>query len=325
MLMRLLREKLARYRGVLVAVVVFQTIQTALSLYLPTLNADIIDKGVFRGDTDYILRIGGLMLVITLVQVLFAIAAVYFGARAAMGFGRDVRTNLFHQVTAFSAREVGAFGAPSLITRITNDVQQVQMLVLMTCTLLVTAPITFVGGVVLALRQDVHLSGILIFSIPALLLGVGFVITRMVPQFRVMQTRIDALNEVLREQITGIRVVRAFVREPDESGTLRRRQRRRHRHALRAGQLMALMFPIVMLVLNASSVAAIWIGADRIQSGQLEIGELIAFLTYLVQILMAVMMATFMLVLVPRASVCADRIQEVLDTESSVRRRPSTP
>ncbi len=317
-LMRLLRDQLARYRGVLIAVVVFQTIQTILSLYLPTLNADIIDKGVIRGDTAYIWHTGALMLAITLVQILFAIAAVYFGSRAAMGFGRDVRTKLFHRVTSFSAREVGAFGAPSLITRITNDVQQVQMLVLMTCTLLVVAPITFVGGVVLALHQDIDLSGILLVSIPALLLGVGSVILRMVPQFRVMQVRIDSLNEVLREQITGIRVVRAFVREPDESERFAGVNHDVTATALRAGQLMALLFPIVMLVLNASSVAAIWLGADRIASGQLQIGEMIAFLSYLVQILMAVMLATFMLVLVPRASVCADRIQEVLDTESSV-------
>jgi ATP-binding cassette, subfamily B, multidrug efflux pump len=318
MLMRLLRVQLARYRGVLVAVVVFQTIQTLLSLFLPTLNADIIDKGVIRGDTAYIWHIGVIMLAVTLVQIVFAIAAVYFGSRAAMGFGRDVRTKLFHRVTSFSAREVGAFGAPSLITRITNDVQQVQMLVLMTCTLLVVAPITFVGGVVLALHEDIHLSGILVVSIPALLLGVGSVIRRMVPQFRVMQMRIDSLNEVLREQITGIRVVRAFVREPDESERFAGVNHDVTATALRAGQLMALLFPFVMLVLNASSVAAIWLGADRISSGELQIGEMIAFLSYLVQILMAVMLATFMLVLVPRASVCADRIQEVLDTESSV-------
>ncbi len=316
--MRLLRDQLARYRGVLIAVVVFQTIQTILSLYLPTLNADIIDKGVITGDTAYIWHTGAIMLAVTAVQILFAIAAVYFGSRAAMGFGRDVRTKLFHRVTSFSAREVGAFGAPSLITRITNDVQQVQMLVLMTCTLLVVAPITFVGGVVLALHEDIDLSGILLVSIPALLLGVGSVILRMVPQFRVMQVRIDSLNEVLREQITGIRVVRAFVREPDESERFAGVNHEVTATALRAGQLMAFLFPIVMLVLNASSVAAIWLGADRIASGQLQIGEMIAFLSYLVQILMAVMLATFMLVLVPRASVCADRIQEVLDTESSV-------
>ena len=316
--MRLLRNQLARYRGLLIAVIVFQTIQTILSLYLPTLNADIIDKGVITGDTAYIWHTGAVMLAITAVQILFAIAAVYFGSRAAMGFGRDVRTKLFHRVTSFSAREVGAFGAPSLITRITNDVQQVQMLVLMTCTLLVVAPITFVGGVVLALHEDIDLSGILLVSIPVLLFGVGSVILRMVPQFRVMQMRIDSLNEVLREQITGIRVVRAFVREPDESERFAGVNHDVTATALRAGQLMAFLFPTVMLVLNASSVAAIWLGADRIASGQLQIGEMIAFLSYLVQILMAVMLATFMLVLVPRASVCADRIQEVLDTESSV-------
>ena len=248
------------------------------------------------------------MLAVTLLQVVAATGAVYFGSKAAMAFGRDVRKGIFHTVTGFSAREVGDFGAPSLITRITNDVQQVQMFVLMTCTLLIAAPITCVGGIVLALRQDIGLSWILTVSIPLLVLGIGIVVSRMVPQFRLMQERIDDVNRVLREQITGIRVVRAFVREPAEARALRHGQRSSSPHtALLAGRLQAWMFPIVMLVLNGSSVAVLWFGAHRIDSGQMQIGALIAFLSYLAQILLAVMMATFMAVLAPRASVCAER------------------
>src|SRR4051794_17461482 len=216
MLATLLKNHLAKYRSLLVAVVALQLVQTVATLYLPSLNANIIDKGIARGDHGYIWRIGMLMLGITVIQIGFSIGAVYFGSKTAMGFGRDVRSGLFHRVTDYSTQEVNLFGAPSLITRITNDVQQVQMLVLMTCTLLVAAPITIVGGTILALRKDVGLSGILLFSIPALTIAVGTVISRMIPQFRLMQVRIDAINRVLREQITGIRVVRAFVREPDE-------------------------------------------------------------------------------------------------------------
>ena len=229
-----------------------------------------------------------------------------------------MRNGLFHTVTGYSTQEVNLFGAPSLITRITNDVQQVQMLVLMTCTLLVAAPITIVGGVIMALREDVGLSGILLFSVPALTIGVGLVISRMVPLYRVMQERIDGINRVLREQIAGMRVVRAFVREPEESKRFEVVNDDLTETSLRAGRLMAFMFPIVTVILNGSNVAALWIGADRISSGKMTIGALIAFLSYLAQILMSVMMASFMAVLVPRAAVCAERIQEVLDTPSSV-------
>ncbi|MCU1367839.1 MAG: multidrug transporter ATP-binding protein [Ilumatobacteraceae bacterium] len=283
-----------------------------------TTTAKIIDKGIVTGDHGYIWRIGLVMLAITLVQVCFSICAVYFGSRTAMGFGRDVRSGLFHKVTDFSTQEVAIYGAPSLITRITNDVQQVQMLVLMTCTLLVAAPITIVGGVIMALREDVGLSGILLVSVPALTIGVGLVIGRMIPLFRVMQERIDGINRVLREQITGIRVVRAFVREPDETKRFESVNQDLTDTSLLAGRLMAFMFPIVTVILNASNVAALWIGANRINSGQMTIGSLIAFLSYLAQILMSVMMASFMAVMVPRAAVCAERIQEVLDTQSSV-------
>ncbi len=235
-----------------------------------------------------------------------------------MGFGRDVRGGLFHRVTDFSAQEVAVFGPPSLITRITNDVQQVQMLVLLSCTLLLAAPITAIGGTILAVREDGGLSLILLVSIPVLLLGVGSTVARMVPQFRKMQDRIDVLNRVLREQITGMRVVRAFVREGEEGQRFRNTNGELTDASLRAGRLMALMFPTVTIVLNVSSVAVLWLGANRVNSGDLSIGALIAFLSYLTQILMAVMMATFMAIMVPRAAVCADRIQEVLDTPSSV-------
>ncbi|HEY5877108.1 MAG TPA: ABC transporter ATP-binding protein [Ilumatobacteraceae bacterium] len=323
MLIRLLRDYLQRYRWMLAAVVVLQLVQALLTLYLPSLNARIIDDGILAGDNGLIWSTGAVMLLVTLAQVGFSIGAIYFGSKAAMGFGRDVRGGLFHRVTDFSAQEVARFGAPSLITRITNDVQQVQILVLMTCTLLVAAPITAIGGVALAIREDATLSWLLAVSIPVLLLAVGSIITRMVPQFRTMQDRIDGINRVLREQITGIRVVRAFVREPEEVARFGEVNDELTATSLRAGRLMALMFPTVTLVLNASSIAVLWFGANRIAAGDMSIGSLIAFLTYLTQILMAVMMATFMAVLVPRASVCADRIEEVFATEPSVRIAPS--
>ncbi len=317
-LQRLLRTYLGRYRNLLILVVGLTFVQTMCTLLLPTLNADIIDKGVLTGDTGYIWRLGGIMLVITFVQVTFAIVAVYYGSRAAMAFGRDVRGGLFHRVTDFSAQDVAHYGAPSLITRITNDVTQVQILVLMACTLFVAAPITLVGGTILAVREDGPLSLLLLVSIPALAISMGLVIIRMVPQFQKMQDRIDRINEVLREQITGIRVVRAFVREPDEAKRFGDANDELTDVSLKAGKLMAFMFPTVMLCLNVSSVAAIWIGGDRIGNGQMQVGALIAFLSYLIQILMSVMLATFVAVLTPRASVSADRIEEVLHAKSSV-------
>jgi len=318
MLNRLLRTYLLRYRNLLVAVVVLHFGQTMATLYLPTLNADIVDKGIVTGDTAYIWRTGSVMLLVTLVQITLAIGATYFGSRVAMGFGRDVRGGLFHQVTGYSAQEVGHFGAPSLITRITNDVQQVQMFVLMACTMAAAAPIAIVGGVIMALREDPGLTLILAVSVPALAIGVGIVVFKMVPQFQDMQVRIDRLNQVLREQITGIRVVRAFAREPDEVERFGVANADLTATSLRAGRLMAFFFPIVLVVLNLSSVAAVWLGATRIGDGDMQIGSLIAFLSYLVQILMSVMLATFVVSLVPRAAVCAERIQEVLDTDSSV-------
>jgi len=318
MLTRLLRTNLKPYRGALALVVVLQAIQTMATLTLPTLNADIIDNGIAQNDTSYILRTGAVMLGVTLVQIVFAIAAIYYSARVAMAFGRDVRSGLFHRVTSFSSQEVDRFGAPSLITRITNDVTQVQMLVVMGCTMLIAAPIMAVGGVIMAIREDGPLSLILLVSIPALLFCVGNVIVRMVPQFQAMQERIDHINQILREQITGLRVVRAFVREPFEAERFADANDELTATSLRAGRLMAFMFPVVMLILNLSSVGALWFGADRISNGDMQIGALIAFLSYLVQILMSVMMATFVAALVPRASVCADRIQDVLDTPSTI-------
>ncbi|MGC9671142.1 ABC transporter ATP-binding protein [Planosporangium sp. 12N6] len=318
MLARLLRTYLRPYARPLMAVVLLQLVGTMASLYLPSLNADIIDKGIARGDTGYILATGGWMLLVSALQIACSIAAVYFGSRTAMGFGRDLRAAIFRRVGTFSAREVAQFGAPSLITRNTNDVQQVQMLVVLSCTMLVAAPIMCVGGVIMALREDVGLSWLMLVSVPVLILAIGLIIRRMVPQFRLMQTRIDAVNRVLREQITGIRVVRAFVREPYETERFATANADLTATALRAGRLMVLIFPTVMLVLNASSVAVLWFGASRVDSGEIQIGALTAFLSYLMQILMSVMMATFMLMMVPRAAVCAERIVEVLDTESSV-------
>ncbi|MBM0228072.1 MULTISPECIES: ABC transporter ATP-binding protein [Micromonospora] len=318
MLIRLLRHELRPYRRLLAAVVVLQFVGTMASLYLPSLNADIIDRGVALGDTDQIMRTGGWMLVVSLLQIACSIAAVYLGARTAMGFGRDVRATIFEHVNRFSAREVARFGAPSLITRNTNDVQQVQMLVLMSCTMLVAAPIMCVGGVVMALREDLALSRLMLVCVPVLAIMLGLVVRRMVPGFREMQTRIDTVNRVLREQITGIRVIRAFVREPYETERFGVANADLTATALRVGRLMALIFPVIMLVLNVSSVAVLWFGAQRVDAGQIQIGALTAFLQYLMQILMAVMMATFMLMMVPRAAVCAERIVEVLDTESSV-------
>ncbi len=314
----LLRSHLGPYTGILWIVVALTIIQTFASLTLPTLNADIIDKGVLAGDNGYIRRTGLVMLGFTVIQIVFSVGAVWYGARAAMGFGRDVRRDLFHRVTGFSAREVGLFGAPSLITRITNDVQQVQTLVVMGCTMMIAAPITMVIGIIMALREDIGLSVILVFAMPIAVVVLGTIVAKMVPSFQEMQLRIDAVNRVLREQITGIRVVRAFVREPEERARFAEANDDLTATSLRAGRLMAAMFPTVMFIINISSIAVLWIGADRIDAGQLQIGSVVAYLTYLIQILMAIVMATFMVSMIPRAAVAAERIGEVLDTASSV-------
>ena len=317
-LRRLLRTHLGPYHRLLTVVVVLQAIQTAAALTLPTLNADIIDNGVLRGDNDYIWRTGAVMLGFSLVQIVFVVAAVRFGAQAAMSFGRDLRRDIFHQVNSYSAREVGRFGAPSLITRITNDVQQVQMLVVLACTMMIAAPITMVFGIVFAVREDVGLSVIMLVAIPILIAVLAVIITRMVPTFQVMQLKVDRVNAVLREQITGIRVVRAFVREPQEVERFAGANDELTRTSLRAGRLMALMFPTVTLFISISNIAVLWLGANRIDSGAMELGSVVAYLSYLVQVLVAVVMLTFMVSMVPRAAVAAERIVEVLDTDSSV-------
>ena len=318
MLIRLLRTHLAPYRRWLTAIVLLQLTATVAMLYLPSLNADIIDRGIARGDTGYVLRIGGVMLAVSLLQAACSMTSAYFGGRTAMAFGRDLRKLVFGRIGSFSAREVSTFGAPSLITRATNDVQQVQMLAMMTCLMAVTIPIMMVGGVVMAMREDLGLSWLVVAVVPVLFVCIGLVVSRMVPAFRFVQDRLDDVNRVLREQITGIRVVRAFVREPHETARFARANEDLTQVSLRAGRWMALMFPLVMAVSNTASVGVIWFGGHRVDDGQMEVGALTAFLAYLMQILMSVMMGTFMLMMVPRAAVSADRISEVLATDTSV-------
>ncbi len=317
-LLRLMRTYLRPYTRSLAVIVVLQFVGVVALLYLPSLNADIIDNGVAKGDTGYILRLGGWMLAVSVLQISCAVVAVWFSARTAMSFGRDLRNSLFRQVGSYSQREVDHFGAPSLITRTTNDVQQVQMLVLLTCTMMISAPVMMVGGIIMAMREDLGLSWLLAVVVPALIGSVGFIAWQMVPSFRLMQERIDQVNRILREQITGIRVVRAFVREPVEVARFGEANTELTEVSVRAGRWLATMFPTVLLILNVSSVAVLWFGAHRVDAGQMQVGALTAFLSYLAQILMSVMMATFMLMMVPRSSVCADRISEVLDTASSV-------
>ena len=318
MLRRLLRTYLRPYRVWLLWLIALQLVAVLSALFLPSLNADIIDTGVAKGNTDYIIRAGMIMLGVALVQVACTVTAVYVGARTAMGFGRDLRVAVFHWVGSFSSREVGQFGAPSLITRTTNDVQQVQMLVMLGCTQLVATPLMMVGGVTMAVREDRGLSWLLLVCVPALAAGLGFVISRMLPAFRVMQGRVDAINKTLREQITGIRVVRAFVREPFETRRFAKANRELTDVALEVGRWIALIGPVIIVALNVSMVAVLWFGGLRVDEGQMQIGSLTAFLAYLMQVMISVMMATFILIQVPRAAVSADRIGEVLDTESSV-------
>ncbi|MFF4207977.1 ABC transporter ATP-binding protein [Streptomyces sp. NPDC001796] len=318
MLIRLLRTHLGPYKKPIALLVLLQFLQTCATLYLPTLNAHIIDNGVVKGDTNYILTFGGLMIGVSMGQVVCNMGAVYFGARTASAVGRDIRAAVFDRVQSFSSREVGHFGAPSLITRTTNDVQQVQMLALMTFTLMVSAPIMCVGGIVLALGLDVPLSGVLVAVVPVLGISVTLIVRRLRPLFRSMQVRLDTVNRVLREQISGNRVIRAFVRDDYEKERFKGSNTELTDVALATGRTLALMFPIVMTVVNLSSIAVVWFGAHRIDSGGMQIGDLTAFLAYLMQIVMSVMMATFMFMMVPRAEVCAERIQDVLGTSSSV-------
>lgn len=317
-LTRLLRRHLRPYTGLVVAVLALQLVATLASLVLPSLNADIIDRGIVGTDLPYIWRTGALMLVVSAVQAVAQIAATWAAARTAMGVGRDVRGAVVERVLTFSSRELGEFGAPSLITRSTNDVQQVQQVTFMALVMLVAAPITAIGGVVMAVRQDVGLSPLIAVAVAVLLAGMGFIIARMVPLFRANQTQLDAVNRVMREQITGIRVIRAFTRESEERARFARTNTELTGIGLRLGDLMALMFPFVMLVMNLSSVGVIWFGAQRVSSGAMEVGALTAYISYLIQILMSIMMATMVATMIPRATVSAERIGAVLGTSSTV-------
>jgi len=318
MLWALLRQYVRPYRWLLAVVAVLQVISNMASLYLPTVNAAIIDDGVAKGDTARIVELGAVMLGVTALQVVCAVGAVFFGARAATGFGHDLRAAVFTHVTTFSAEEAGRFGAASLLTRTTNDVGHIQQLVQLTVTMLITAPIMSIGGIFMALHQDAGLSWLLLVSVPVLGLANYWIIRHLMPVFTRMQSLIDGINRVLRDQLSGIRVIRAFAREPLERVRFAEANQRLSDSALEAGRWQALMLPVTTLVINVSSVALIWFGGLRIDAGQMQVGSLIAFLAYFMQILMAVLMATFMLVIFPRAAVCADRIGEVLSTQTAI-------
>ncbi|GGD21256.1 ABC transporter ATP-binding protein [Nocardioides daphniae] len=318
MLLRLVRDHLRPYRGHVAAVVALQLAATLSFLFLPSINAEIIDDGVVPGDIGFIWQRGGVMLAVAAAQTVCQVAAVWFAARMAMSLGRDLRAELFARVGTFSARELQQFGAPSLITRGTNDVQQVQMLVLMASTMMVMAPIMMVGGLVMAIREDVGLSWLLAALIPVMGASIGFVVSRMIPSFKKMQGRIDEVNRLLREQVTGVRVVRAFVRERHEEQRFAEANADLTQVAVTAGRWMASMFPIVTLVSNVATVGVIWFGGHRVDSGAMEIGAITAYISYVMQIVMSVMLGTFMLMQLPRATVCAERIAEVLDTRTSV-------
>jgi len=321
---KLLIRYLSRYRWLLVAILVFQAASAIATLYLPRLNADIINLGVARGDTGFIWTQGGLMLVISLGQIVASVIATYFAARAAMAAGRDIRLDVFERVSGFSERELSQFGAGSLITRNTNDVQQVQMLAMMGATMLVSAPLLAIGGIVMALQQDVGLSWLIAVAVPVLLLAAGLIIARMVPLFRSYQTKLDAVNRVMREQLTGVRVVRAFVRERIEEERFREANTDILVVGRKVGSLFVLLFPLAMLVLNVTVVGVIWFGGIQVDAGGVEIGTLFAFIQYVAQILGGVLMASFMTVMIPRAAVSAERIGEVLDSRSTLE-RPADP
>lgn len=319
MLLRLLGRFTRPYGRAVAVIVALQFVASIMNLLLPSINADIIDLGIVRGDTEYIVRQGGWMLLVSLLQVLATVAAVFLAARTAMAVGRDLRSAVFHHVADFSTRELAAFGAPSLITRNTNDVQHVQMLLFMSFALLVTTPIMMIGGVIMALREDVGLSWLVAVAVPVLAAVVGLLVARVVPGFRTMQRRIDRVNQVMREQLAGVRVVRAFVREAHESARFERANAELTEVSLFVGRWMAALLPVVLLLLNLSTVAVLWFGARRIDAGLMEIGALTAYIAYLLQILTAMLMTTMLVMMLPRATVSAQRIGEVLDAEPSVR------
>ncbi|WP_454561068.1 ABC transporter ATP-binding protein [Mycobacterium haemophilum] len=322
MLLALLRQYIRPYRRLVAVLMVLQLISTLASLYLPTVNAAIIDDGVSKGDTATIVRLGMVMLAVTGLQALCSVGAVYFGSRTGMGFGRDLRSAMFDHITTFSERETARFGAPTLLTRTTNDVRQIQYLVQISGTVLVTAPIMCVGGIVMAIHQEAALTWLLLVSVPILAVTNYWISSHMLPLFRSMQSLIDGINRVMRDQLSGIRVVRAFTREPFERARFERANAALSDAALGAGNWQALMLPVTTLTINVSSVALIWFGGLRIDNGQMQVGSLTAFLAYFTQILMAVLMATMTLVVLPRASVCAERITEVLSTRAAVGNPP---
>jgi len=313
-----LRSYLRPYRTAITIVVILIAIQSLTNLYLPFLNADIINDGVITGDIGYILEVGAIMLGLTLALGVVSVIAVYFSARTAMGFGRDVRKSLFRSVESLSLREVNEFGAPSLITRNTNDVQQVQMLVLVGLTILISAPLTAIGGVIMALRTNLQLSALLLVIVPIMAVVIGAIVSRAVPLFRSVQTKIDTINAVLRENLSGIRVIRAFVRTRSEEERFEAANDDLTDTSLRVARLFALMMPLLMLVFNISSVAVIWFGGGLVDSGEIQIGDLTAFLAYIMQILFSVMMAVMLMTMVPRAAASAERIQEVLATHPEI-------
>jgi ATP-binding cassette, subfamily B, multidrug efflux pump len=319
MLLALLRQYVRPYRRLVATVMTLQLVSTLASLYLPTVNATIIDDGIAKGDTTTIVQLGGVMFAVTALQVVCSVGAVYFGSRTGMGFGRDLRSAMFHQVTTFSEHETARFGAPSLLVRTTNDVRQIQFLVQMTCTVLVTAPIMCVGGIFMAIHQDAGLSWLLVVSVPVLVVANYWILGHTLPIFRSMQRLIDNINRVMREQLSGVRVIRAFAREPFERQRFAEANVALSNTALSAGNWQALLLPVTTLTINCSSVALIWFGGLRIDSGRMQVGSLIAFLVYFTQILMAVLMATMTLMVLPRASVCAERINEVLSLTPAVR------
>jgi ABC-type multidrug transport system fused ATPase/permease subunit len=319
MLLALLRQYVRPYRRLVATVMTLQLISTLASLYLPTVNATIIDDGIAKGNTTTIVHLGGVMFAVTALQVVCSVGAVYFGSRTGMGFGRDLRSAMFHQVTTFSEHETARFGAPSLLIRTTNDVRQIQFLVQMTCTVLVTAPIMCIGGIFMAIHQDAGLSWLLLVSVPVLVVSNYWIVGRTLPLYRSMQRLIDNINRVMREQLSGVRVIRAFAREPFERQRFGEANLALSNTTLSAGNWQALMLPVTTLTINCSSVALIWFGGLRIDSGRMQVGSLIAFLVYFAQILMAVMMATTTLMVLPRAAVCAERINEVLSLTPAVR------
>ena len=317
-LLRLSLKYAKNYWPFIILVVILQLASTIAALYLPSLNARIIDEGVAKGDTDFIWSTGMTMLLVCLVQVVTAITAIYFGARTGMGVGRDLRRAIYRQVDDLSMLEVGKFGSATLITRNTNDVQQVQMLVLMTLNFMVSTPIMCIGGIIMALREDAGLSWLVWVSVPVLFVVVAILVYLLMPLFRRMQDQVDDINGVLREQITGIRVIRAFVREPFETDRYADANRALTETSVKVGNLFVLMFPAIMMILHLATAAVLWFGGHRVDAGQMEVGSLTAFLQYLLQILVAVMMGVFMMMMIPRAVVCAERIAEILDTRSTM-------